>query len=151
MRAEDLAKQQREISISEFFEKNRHLLGYDNKVKALLMIVKEGVDNALDATEEAGILPDIYVKVKEIGNEKYEILIKDNGPGIAEEDRARLFQPFARLESAGGERGVGLGLSLVKTIVERHGGRVTVDSRVGEGSTFGVWLPSAELAREESQ
>ncbi|MCK4531518.1 MAG: DNA topoisomerase VI subunit B, partial [Candidatus Aenigmarchaeota archaeon] len=65
MKAEDFARQQREISISEFFEKNRHLLGYDNKVKALLMIVKEGVDNALDATEEAGILPDIYVRVKE--------------------------------------------------------------------------------------
>ena len=62
--AEELATQQREISISEFFEKNRHLLGYDNKIKALLIIVKEGVDNALDACEEARILPEIFVKLE---------------------------------------------------------------------------------------
>ena len=82
--AEEMARDQREISVSEFFEKNRHLLGYDNKAKALLMIVKEGVDNSLDATEEAGILPDIYIGVKQLAEEKYEIIIKDNGPGIVE-------------------------------------------------------------------
>ena len=75
-KAEELAKRQREISISEFFEKNRHLLGYDNKIKALLMIVKEAVDNALDACEEANVLPDIHVSVKETGDEKYEVVVK---------------------------------------------------------------------------
>ena len=55
--AQDLAKQQREISVSEFFAKNRHLLGFDNPSKALLTTVKEAVDNALDACEEAGLLP----------------------------------------------------------------------------------------------
>src|SRR3989344_483427 len=80
--AEELAKEQKGISVSEFFEKNRHLLGYDNKIKALLIIVKEGVDNSLDACEEARILPDIYVKLEEAGKEKYKVVIRDNGPGI---------------------------------------------------------------------
>ena len=59
--AEALAKQQREISVSEFFAKNRHLLGFDNKRKSLLTTVKEAVDNSLDACEEGGILPDLEV------------------------------------------------------------------------------------------
>ena len=57
--AEELAKKARQISISEFFEKNRHLLGFDSPRKALLIAVKEAVDNALDACEEARILPEI--------------------------------------------------------------------------------------------
>ena len=61
--AEDLAKKQREISVAEFFEKNRHLLGFDNKRKALLTAIKEAVDNSLDACEEAGILPEINVEI----------------------------------------------------------------------------------------
>ena len=56
--AQDMAKKQREISVSEFFTKNRHLLGFDNPRKALLTTVKEAVDNSLDACEEAGILPE---------------------------------------------------------------------------------------------
>ena len=62
--AEAMASKQRDISVSEFFTKNRHLLGFDNPRKALLTCVKEAVDNALDAAEEAGILPDVVVKVE---------------------------------------------------------------------------------------
>ena len=62
--AAELGARQREISVSEFFTKNRHLLGFDNPRKALLTCVKEAVDNALDAAEEAGILPDVVVKVE---------------------------------------------------------------------------------------
>ena len=57
----EMAARQREISVSEFFLKNRHLLGFDSRAKALLTTVKEAVDNALDACEEAGILPDIRI------------------------------------------------------------------------------------------
>jgi DNA topoisomerase VI subunit B len=64
--AEDMAKKQREISVSEFFTKNRHLLGFDNPRKALLTTVKEAVDNSLDACEEAGILPAIVVEVRRV-------------------------------------------------------------------------------------
>jgi DNA topoisomerase VI subunit B len=55
--AEAMAAKQRDISVSEFFAKNRHLLGFDNPRKALLTTVKEAVDNSLDACEEAGIVP----------------------------------------------------------------------------------------------
>jgi len=62
--AESMAKAQRDISVSEFFAKNRHLLGFDNPRKALLTTVKEAVDNSLDACEEAGILPEIWVHIR---------------------------------------------------------------------------------------
>ncbi|MCU0726460.1 MAG: DNA topoisomerase VI subunit B, partial [Planctomycetes bacterium] len=65
--AEEMGAQQREISVAEFFTKNRHLLGFDNPSKALLTTVKEAVDNSLDAAEEAGILPDIRVVIEPIG------------------------------------------------------------------------------------
>jgi DNA topoisomerase-6 subunit B len=106
--------EQKEISISQFFEKNRHLLGYDNKIKALLTIVKEGVDNALDATEEARILPDIYVKVEELEKEKYRIIIKDNGPGILKKHIPNVFgkllygSKFHRLKQSRGQQGIGI-------------------------------------------
>src|ERR671937_750776 len=66
--AVEMGARQREISVSEFFTKNRHLLGFDNPRKALLTCVKEAVDNALDASEEAGILPDVVIKVEPVGN-----------------------------------------------------------------------------------
>lgn len=138
MKAEDFARQQREISISEFFEKNRHLLGYDNKVKALLMIVKEGVDNALDATEEAGILPDIYVRVKEVGNEKYEIIIKDNGPGIVKKQIPRIFgkllygSKFHRLKQNRGQQGIGISAATLYTQLTT-GEALEIVSSTGDG------------------
>ncbi len=61
--AQSMAASQRDISVSEFFAKNRHLLGFDNPRKALLTTVKEAVDNALDACEEAGILPEVWVRI----------------------------------------------------------------------------------------
>ncbi|MEE9323345.1 MAG: DNA topoisomerase VI subunit B [Candidatus Aenigmarchaeota archaeon] len=138
MRAEDFARQQREISISEFFEKNRHLLGYDSKVKALLMIVKEGVDNALDATEEAGILPDIYVKVKGIENERYEIIIKDNGPGIVKNQIPRIFgkllygSKFHRLKQNRGQQGIGVSAATLYTQLTT-GEPLEIVSSTGDG------------------
>src|SRR4029078_1116687 len=65
--AVEMGARQREISVSEFFTKNRHLLGFDNPRKALLTCVKEAVDNALDASEEAGILPDVVVTLEVVG------------------------------------------------------------------------------------
>lgn len=89
--AEDFAKEQKEISVSEFFEKNKHLLGFDNPTKALLMAVKEAVDNSLDACEESGVLPDISVKIKQLSEDKYRITVQDNGPGIVKEQVPRIF------------------------------------------------------------
>ena len=80
--AVEMGARQREISVSEFFTKNRHLLGFDNPRKALLTCVKEAVDNSLDACEEAGIIPEIWVHIQETGENRYKIGVQDNGPGI---------------------------------------------------------------------
>jgi len=113
--AVELAKQQREISVSEFFTKNRHLLGFDNPRKALLTCIKEAVDNSLDACEEAGILPDIKVIVKEVRKEeRYRVIVEDNGPGIMPKQVPKVFgkllygSKFHRLKMSRGQQGIGI-------------------------------------------
>ncbi|MFH0981961.1 MAG: DNA topoisomerase VI subunit B [Planctomycetota bacterium] len=109
-----MAKQQREISISEFFAKNRHLLGFDNKRKALLTTVKEAVDNSLDACEEAGILPDVEIIVTQIAEERFRVVVQDNGPGIVRDQIPNIFgkllygSKFHRLKMARGQQGIGI-------------------------------------------
>jgi len=112
--AETMAKQQRDISVSEFFAKNRHLLGFDNKRKALLMSVKEAVDNALDACEEAGHLPEIVITLKQVGEDRYRLRVKDNGPGIVKQQIPNIFgkllygSKFHRLKMSRGQQGIGI-------------------------------------------
>ncbi len=112
--AADLAKKQREISVSEFFAKNRHLLGFDNPSKALLTTVKEGVDNSLDACEEAGILPEIRVEITQSDETRFRIAIEDNGPGIVRAQVPKIFgrllygSKFHRLRQSRGQQGIGI-------------------------------------------
>src|SRR5436309_6733209 len=122
--AAEMGSRQREISVSEFFTKNRHLLGFDNPRKALLTCVKEAVDNALDACEEAGILPDIVVKVEAVGNggppppasqaTRFRITVTDNGPGIVRQQIPPIFakllygSKFHRLRMSRGQKGIGI-------------------------------------------
>ena len=112
--AERLAAQQREISVSEFFAKNRHLLGFDNKRKALLTTVKEAVDNALDACEEARILPSLRVAVTQLGEERFRVRVQDNGPGIVKSQIPNIFgkllygSKFHRLKMCRGQQGIGI-------------------------------------------
>ncbi len=122
--AVEMGARQREISVSEFFTKNRHLLGFDNPRKALLTCVKEAVDNALDACEEAGILPDVVVKVETVGNgdppppasqaTRFRITVTDNGPGIVRQQIPRIFakllygSKFHRLRMSRGQQGIGI-------------------------------------------
>ena len=90
-KAHELAEKQKEISISEFFTKNRHLLGFDNPTRALLMAVKEALDNSLDACDEASILPEIIIEIKKLSEERFKILIEDNGPGILKQNLPNVF------------------------------------------------------------
>jgi DNA topoisomerase-6 subunit B len=112
--AQDMAKKQRDISVSEFFAKNRHLLGFDNPSKALLTTVKEGVDNSLDACEEAGIAPDVRVEIHQIDETRFRIVIEDNGPGIVKAQVPRIFgrllygSKFHRLRQSRGQQGIGI-------------------------------------------
>ena len=117
--AEELAKKQREISIAEFFEKNRHLLGFDNTRKALMTTVKEAVDNSLDACEEAQVLPEIEVEVIDMKKDRYRIIIEDNGPGIVKAQIPKIFakllygSKFHRLRMQRGQQGIGISASVM--------------------------------------
>lgn len=112
--AESLAARQRDISVSEFFAKNRHLLGFDNKRKALLTTVKEAVDNSLDACEEAHILPEIHVTIDQLAEERFRVTVRDNGPGIVKGQIPNIFgkllygSKFHRLKMARGQQGIGI-------------------------------------------
>ncbi len=112
--AEVMATKQRDISVSEFFTKNRHLLGFDNPAKALLTTVKEAVDNSLDACEEAGILPTIKVEIIEIREDRYVVVVEDNGPGIVKSQIPKIFgkllygSKFHRLKQSRGQQGIGI-------------------------------------------
>ena len=112
--AKTMAARQREISVSEFFTKNRHLLGFDNPQKALLTTIKEAVDNSLDACEEAGILPDLIVEIEEIAETRYRIAVQDNGPGIVRNQIPKIFgkllygSKFHRLKQQRGQQGIGI-------------------------------------------
>src|SRR5260221_9661773 len=89
--AEAMGAKQRDISVSEFFTKNRHLLGFDNPAKALLTTVKEAVDNALDACEEAGILPDLPIEIQELAETPIPVLMGDNGTGSVKPPNRKTF------------------------------------------------------------
>jgi len=104
----------REISVAEFFEKNRHILGYSNPAKALVTCVKEAVDNALDATEEAGILPDVMVRIARVGKSTFRITVEDNGPGIVRHQIPKVFgkllygSRFHAIKQTRGQQGLGI-------------------------------------------
>jgi DNA topoisomerase-6 subunit B len=112
--AESMAAKQRDISVSEFFAKNRHLLGFDNPRKALLTAVKEAVDNSLDACEEAGIVPEIWVHIEATGPNRYKVGVQDNGPGIVKKQIPLIFgkllygSKFHRLRMSRGQQGIGI-------------------------------------------
>lgn len=112
--AEQMAKEQREISVAEFFEKNRHLLGFDNPAKALLTVVREAVDNSLDASNDARILPNITVRVKQTAEDRFKVIAEDNGPGIVKEQVPRIFgkllygSRFGRGSQSRGAQGIGI-------------------------------------------
>jgi DNA topoisomerase-6 subunit B len=122
--AEEMGARQREISVSEFFTKNRHLLGFDNPRKALLTCVKEAVDNALDASEEGGILPNVTVRLEvvPVNGEtpapsqatRFRVTVMDDGPGIVREQIPPIFakllygSKFHRLRMSRGQQGIGI-------------------------------------------
>ena len=136
--AESMAAQQREISVSEFFTKNRHLLGFDSPTKALLTTIKEAVDNALDACEEAEILADLLVEVRPVAENRYRVIVEDNGPGIVREQVPRIFgkllygSKFHRLRQSRGQQGIGISAAGMYGQLTT-GKPVVVESRTGAG------------------
>lgn len=147
--AVEMGARQREISVSEFFTKNRHLLGFDNPRKALLTCVKEAVDNALDACEEAGILPDVTVKLEVVSNgepvapsqaTRFRITVTDSGPGIVRQHIPRIFakllygSKFHRMRMSRGQQGIGISAAGMYGQLTT-GKPVTIISRTGPKAT----------------
>ena len=146
--AEQMAQRQREISISEFFTKNRHLLGFDNPSKALLTTIKEAVDNSLDACEEAGILPEITVEVRDLaweasregdltkGEGRFVVVVEDDGPGIVKAQAPKIFgkllygSKFHRLKQSRGQQGIGISAAAMYGQLTT-GSPIRVTSRTG--------------------
>ncbi len=137
--ADELAKTQKEISVAEFFERNRQILGFDSPTKALLTSVKEAVDNALDACEEAGILPDIRVEVHPHEHEgEYKLVVEDNGPGIAQGSMPKVFgqllygSRFHAIRQSRGQQGIGISAVVMYSQLTT-GHRALVSSKTGKG------------------
>ncbi|MCD6448620.1 MAG: DNA topoisomerase VI subunit B [Thermoplasmata archaeon] len=136
--AEELAKKQRQISIAEFFEKNKQILGFDSLTRALITCVKEAVDNSLDACEEAGILPDIFVEIEQIDGDEYRIVVEDNGPGIVKSQIPHVFgrllygSRFHSLKQSRGQQGIGISAAVLYSQLTT-GKPAIITSKIGEG------------------
>lgn len=117
--AMELAKKQKAISVAEFFEKNRHMLGFDSLPRCLITCIKEAVDNSLDACEESSILPDIYIRVRKVDERMLSIVIEDNGPGIQKEVLPRVFgkllygSRFHAIRQSRGQQGIGISAAVL--------------------------------------
>ena len=112
-KADTIFKEFREHSVAQFFKKNRQMLGYSGKIRSLTTIVHEYVTNGLDACEEAGILPEIHVRVDQLGNDHYRVTVTDNGPGIPKTHVGKVFAQmlagtkFHRFVQQRGQQGIG--------------------------------------------
>ena len=105
----------------------------------VLQVLANLVGNAIKFTPSSGT---VTLRARKVDG-MVRISVKDNGPGITPEDVPHLFERFWRASGVS-EQGSGLGLSIVKSIVEAHGGTLWVESQVGVGSTFFFTLPAAE-------
>ena len=112
--AEEISSKQKQASIGEFFEKNKHFLGFDTQQRAIITAVKEAVDNSLDACEEARILPDIRVELRRTKSDELEMISQDNGPGIPRDSIEGVFGKFLlgsrfhAIRQTRGQQGIGI-------------------------------------------
>ncbi len=137
--AEELAKKQQAISVAEFFEKNRQILGFDSAPRSLITTVKEAVDNSLDACEEAEILPDILLHIERVGKDNVSVIVEDNGPGIVKEQIPKVFAKllygsrFHALKQSRGQQGIGISASVLYAQLTA-GHPTSVISKIGPDS-----------------
>lgn len=152
--AEELSKKLKSISVAEFFEKNRHLLGFDSKRKALLTCVKECVDNSLDATEDISVLPEINVWVKDKGEGRYKITVEDNGSGIVKEKIPDAFgsllygSKFHTLKQQRGQQGIGVSASVLYGQLT-IGTPAVIISRISEKKPAYLYQIMIDVARNQ--
>jgi len=134
----ELAKKQREIGVAEFFARNRHLLGFDNKRKALMTTIKEAVDNSIDACEEGNVLPEISIEVIDMQNDRFRVIVEDNGPGIVKKQIPHIFarllygSKFFKLSQSRGQQGIGISASVLYSQLTT-GKPTKIVSRISKG------------------
>ena len=117
---------------------------FDDNVPPLLVdgnqiqqVILNLVNNAVDALPQGG---NMFIETRLNKEAKYvEIVFDDNGIGISSEDLKRVFDPFFTTKEPG--RGTGLGLSICNNIISAHNGKITLESRIGNGTRFVVSLP----------
>jgi DNA topoisomerase VI subunit B len=152
--AESLGRRQREISVAEFFQKNRHLLGFDNPAKALLTATKEAVDNSLDACEEAGILPTLEIAIDEHAEDRFRLSVTDNGPGIVRGQIPRVFgkllygSKFHVLRQSRGQQGIGISAAGMYSQLTT-GQPVRITSRTGKNRPAHFFEIQIDAAKNE--
>jgi DNA topoisomerase-6 subunit B len=112
--ARDISNKQKQIAVSEFFEKNKHFLGFDSLQRSLITAVKEAVDNSLDACEETRILPEIKIEINRLNGDDIELISQDNGPGIPRDAIENVFGKFLlgsrfhAIRQTRGQQGIGI-------------------------------------------
>jgi len=152
-KAHELAKKQRDIGVAEFFSRNRHLLGFDNKRKALMTTIKEAVDNSLDACEEARVFPEIFVEVIDMGNERFRVIVEDNGPGIVKAQVPNIFakllygSKFHSMKQSRGQQGIGISASVMYgQLTTGRAARIT--SKIGKGTK--AWYMEVKIDTQKN-
>ncbi len=139
--ADEIFKEFKEHSIAEFFKKNRQMLGYSGMVRSLVTVVHEYVTNNLDACEEANILPNIEVRIKETGENKYSVYVADNGPGIPKKYIGKALgtvlagTKFHRYMQQRGQQGIG-GSGCTLFALTTTGKPIWIKSSTGSSKTY---------------
>lgn len=135
-------------SVSDYVKSKKLRIIFDTDVEEKIIasdpnlierVMLNLISNAIKFSNPDGC---IYVNIKDMGN-SIEISVKDEGIGISEENMESLFDRFYRVDNSLSRKteGTGIGLSLIKSIVEQHGGKIDVESKLGQGSTFKFELP----------
>jgi PAS domain S-box-containing protein len=121
----------------------------------ICQVIERIVNNAVEAMGEEGLI-EVGVENFPVGpgsaialdpGDYVRIRIRDNGPGIPGEDLPRIFDPYFTKKQMGNQKGTGLGLSISYSVVKDHGGLITVESSLGLGTAFDIYLPSDDGER----
>ena len=136
------------IKVNKLYGEIPEILCYPGQLNQLWMNLLSNAAQALEGKSD----PEVSIKTS-LNDTAVVIVVRDNGPGIEPEVQSKIFDPFFTTKPVG--QGTGLGLSICHSIVERHGGKIILDSTVGEGTTFTVEIPihqkTEELERRKSE
>ena len=145
--ASELFEEFQELTASEFFRRNKQMLGFSGKIRSLTIVFHELITNSMDAAEEAGILPEITIEIKRVNKDHYILYHKDNGPGIPEDYVTKVFctmfagSKFRNIQSRG-QQGLGCsGCVLLSQMTTGMPVKITSGYKVGDkikgiGMTF---------------